>query len=198
MTTKSKTRDERKELHPLSKIERARIIDALRFARMETRAMRPMLNLAEAATLDMFRRLRQADHDAAPSVSRLAEYLGWTRSATVEQLEALKRKGFIKRAQDCSLYIETIEAVALKCSSSLVAMAVALATSDPGNTQAFSQIASVHHANAVEICHKIALLVPSGLVIVSKDVGKASFYGPIIPIIHDVRPINTDCPRKVA
>ena len=91
----------------LTDIERQRITDALTYARSEPARMRPMLNDAEAATLDMMRRLRAAHHDAAPSVSRLAEYLGWTRSAVVEQLEMLRHKGFVRRAEDCSTYLET-------------------------------------------------------------------------------------------
>ncbi len=70
-----------KRFGPLTKVERSRIVEAVQFARTEPERMRPMLNEAEAATLDMMRRLRAAQADAAPSVSRLAEYLSWSRSA---------------------------------------------------------------------------------------------------------------------
>ncbi len=124
--------------------------------------MRPMLNAPEAATLDMMRRLRASHADAAPSVSRLAEYLGWTRSAVVEQLEALRRKGFVKRASDCSTYLETVEAVAFRCCLPLLALMLDLADTDPRDLDRARDVAARHHANALDIARIVAQLVPDG------------------------------------
>lgn len=148
---------------PLTKLERSRIVEALQWARTEPERMRPMLNEAEAAALDMFRRLRAAQADAAPSVARLAEYLGWTRPATVERPEALRRKGFVQRASDCSTYLETIEAVGFRCIVPLVAMYLDLARIDPRNEPQWRRTASIHHANALDIAGRLAELVPHGI-----------------------------------
>ena len=153
----------RKRLGPLTKLECSRIVEALHCARTEPERMRPMLNEAEAAALDMFRRLRAAQFDTAPSVSRLADYLGWTRPATVERLEGLRRKGFIKRASDCSTYLETVEAVGFRCIVPLVAMCLDLARIDPRNEPQWRRTASIHHANALDIAKRIAQLVPDGI-----------------------------------
>ncbi len=124
--------------------------------------MRPMLNEAEAATLDMMRRLRASHADAAPSVSRLAEYLGWTRSAVVEQLEALRRKGFVKRASDCATYLETVEAVGFRCVVPLLALMLDLADTHPHDAAGHRDIMARHHANALDIARIVARLVPDG------------------------------------
>lgn len=144
----------------LTDIERKRITDALTYARSEPARMRPMLNDAEALTLDMMRRLRAAHHDAAPSVSRLAEYLGWTRSAVVEQLEMLRHKGFVRRAEDCSTYLETAEAVAFRCCMPLLSLMLDLADMDPRDLAAGRDVLARHHANAVDIARTVAQLVP--------------------------------------
>ena len=142
----------------LSDIERKRIDDALTYARSEPARLRPWLNDAEAATLDMMRRLRAAHHDAAPSVARLAEYLGWTRDAVVEQLEMLRHKGFIRRAADCATYLETAEAVAFRCCLPLLALMLDLAETDPRDTAASHDVHARHHANAVDIARMVAEL----------------------------------------
>lgn len=144
----------------LTDIERKRIGDALTYARSEPARMRPWLNDAEAATLDMMRRLRAAHHDAAPSVSRLAEYLGWTRDAVVEQLEMLRHKGFIRCADDCSTYLETAEAVGFRVVMPLLALMLDLAETDPRDLETGRDILARHHANAVDIAHMVAELVP--------------------------------------
>ena len=119
---------------PLTCLERSRIVEALQFARTEPERMRPMLNESEAATFDMMRRLRAAQADAAPSVPKLAEYLGWTRSAVMEQLESLRRKGFVQRASDCTTYLETVEAVGFRGVVPLVAMALVLLRATRGTS----------------------------------------------------------------
>ena len=116
--------------------------------------MRPMLNEAEAAALDMFRRLRAAQFDTAPSVSR---------PATVERLEGLRRKGFIKRASGCSTYLETVEAVGFRCIVPLVATCLDLARIDPRNEPQWRRTASIHHANVLDIAKRLAQLVPDGI-----------------------------------
>ncbi len=153
----------RKRLGPLTKLERSRIVKALQFARTEPERMRPMLNAPEAATLDMMRRLRAAQADAAPSVSRLAEYLSWSQSAVVEQLEALRRKGFVKRASDCATYLETIEAVGFRCVVPLLALMLDLADTDPRDLDRARDVAARHHANALDIARIVAQLVPDGI-----------------------------------
>lgn len=166
---------------PISELERQRVVDALTYARSEPARMRPMLNDAEAATLDMMRRLRAAHHDAAPSVSRLAEYLGWTRSAVVEQLEALRRKGFIRRADDCSTYLETCEAVGFRCVVPLIALALDLATIDPRDLAAGRDAIARHHANAVDIVRLLAELVPGAIIMANKDTAQGVLRRSQIP-----------------
>ena len=166
---------------PLSELERKRITDALTYARSEPARLRPWLNDAEAATLDMMRRLRAANHDAAPSVSRLAEYLGWTRDAVVEQLEALRRKGFIRRAADCSTYLETIEAVGFRCVVPLIALMLDLAQTDPHDLDANRDIFARHHANAVDIARTVAQLVPPMEIAATKRATKGLFHHYEIP-----------------
>lgn len=151
---------DRQRFGRLTEIERRRITDALTFARSEPARLRPWLNDSEAATLDMMRRLRASHADAAPSVSRLAEYLGWTRSAVVEQLEALRRKGFIRRADDCSVYLETAEAVAFRCCLPLLALMLDLADTNPRDTAKSHDVHARHHANALDIARLVAQLVP--------------------------------------
>lgn len=184
MAARSKSRDQRRSTRPLSKLERDRLHQALRYARSEVSTMRPLLNVAEAATLDMYRRLRHADRGAIPGVARLAEHLGWTRPATIEKLEALRNKGFIKRAADCSLYLETCEAVVFKSATALLAMALALATINPASETQWRHAAAIHHANAVDICAEIAGLVEIGKVKVEKNTAKGIYSGPQIPVIH--------------
>ena len=165
----------------LTDIERKRITDALIYARSEPSRLRPMLNDSEALTLDMMRRLRAAHHDAAPSVSRLAEYLGWTRSAVVEQLEALRRKGFIRRAEDCSIYLETAEAVAFRCCMPLLMLMLDLAETDPRDTAKSHEIHALHHANAVDIARQIAQLVPQVTLAVNRRAVGGLHHEPGIP-----------------
>lgn len=185
---------DRDRLGRLTTIERTRIADALTYARSEPSRLRPMLNDAEALTLDMMRRLRAAHHDAAPSVSRLAEYLGWTRSAVVEQLEALRRKGFIRRAEDCSIYLETIEAVGFRCVVPLVALMLDLAETHPHDAAGHRDIMARHHANAVDIARQIAQLVPRALMTVNRRAAQGLIREPRIPH-RSTRNISANPPR---
>lgn len=165
----------------LTDTERERITKALTFARSEPARLRPWLNDAEAATLDMMRRLRAAHHDAAPSVSRLAEYLGWTRDAVVEQLEMLRHKGFIRRASDCSTYLETVEAVAFRCCVPLLALMLDLAETDPRETAASHDVHARHHANALDIARMVAQLVPQTELVGNKRATNGLFHRSQIP-----------------
>jgi hypothetical protein len=165
----------------LTDLERKRIADALTYARSEPARLRPWLNDAEAATLDMMRRLRAAHHDAAPSVSRLAEYLGWTRDAVVEQLEMLRHKGFIRRAEDCSIYLETAEAVAFRCCMPLLMLMLDLADMDPRDLAAGRDVLARHHANALDIARTIALLVPQTMVTANQRATGSLFHRYVIP-----------------
>jgi DNA-binding IscR family transcriptional regulator len=169
---------DRQRFGRLTEIERQRITDALMYARSEPARLRPWLNDAEAATLDMMRRLRAAHHDAAPSVSRLAEYLGWTRDAVVEQLEMLRHKGFIRRAADCSTYLETAEAVAFRCA---VPLLLDLAETDPRDTAKSHDVHARHHANALDIARMIAQLVPQTQLVGNKRATNGLFHQPSIP-----------------
>lgn len=196
MAARSKTRDQRQSARPLSKLERASLLDALRYARCEPAAMRPLLNRAEAATLDMYRRVRHADKGAIPGVARIAEHLGWKRSTTIEQLEALRRKGFIKRAHDCSLYLETCEAAVFKCADALLALAVSLASIDPSSERSWRKHAVLQHANAMDVCRKLAEFVKIQEAEVSDRTVKGLFSGPQIPILRFVQPEKVGRPNK--
>lgn len=184
MAAPSKTRDQRQSARPLTRLERASLLDALRYARCEPAAMRPLLNRAEAATLDMYRRIRHADKGAIPGVARIAEFLGWKRSATIEQLEALRRKGFIKRAHDCSLYLESCEAVVFKCADALLALAVSLASIDPSNEIQWRKYAVIQHANAIDVCRRMAEFVKTGKTKVSKRAKEGIYHGPQLPSLQ--------------
>lgn len=183
MAARSKSRDQRQTARPLTPIEHQRLVDALRFARCTPSHMRPLLNKEEATTLEMYRRVRTLEHGATPKVSRLAEYLGGTRESTIEQLEALRRKGFLHRAADCSLYIETCESVVHKCSDALLALAVSLASINPATEKNWRQAAANHHANAVDICRKLAQLVQTSVADASKHAADSSISGPHIPLL---------------
>ncbi len=165
----------------LTDLEIKRITDALTYARSEPARLRPWLNDAEAATLDMMRRLRAAHHDAAPSISRLAEYLGWTRDAVVEQLEMLRHKGFIRRAADCATYLETAEAVAFRCCLPLLALMLDLAETDPRDTAASHDVHARHHANALDIARMVAQLVPPGRLAGNVHASNGHLYPRSIP-----------------
>lgn len=180
----------------LTDIERKRIDDALTYARSEPARLRPWLNDAEAATLDMMRRLRAANHDAAPSVSRLAEYLGWTRDAVVEQLEMLRHKGFIRRAADCATYLETAEAVAFRCCLPLLALMLDLAATDPRDTAASHDVHARHHANALDIARMVAQLVPPGEIAGNVLAVNGLFHRSMIPR-RSARNISANPPRAM-
>lgn len=178
----------------LTDIERDRITEALTFARSEPARLRPMLNDAEALTLDMMRRLRATHHDAAPSVSRLAEYLGWTRDAVVEQLEMLRHKGFIRRAADCSTYLETVEAVAFRCCVPLLALMLDLAETDPRDTAASHDVHARHHANALDIARIVAQLVPETELVGNSHASNGLYHKPSIPH-RSTRNLSANPPR---
>ena len=80
----------------------------------------------------------------------------------MEQLEALRRKGFVKRASDCATYLETVEAVGFRCVVPLLALMLDLAETDPRDLDRARDVAARHHANALDIARIVAQLVPDG------------------------------------